>query len=96
MGTKLQDGLLDFAKVSEVYRYEVHCFCKDTYEKWGGIENGGWPENSYFFDTEDEVIHCLAGLVRNKMSGIFFTELIQNDFATNNHNAPVAAALESK
>lgn len=78
MATKLQESLLDFAKVNERYRYEVHCFCKDTYEAWGGVLDGGFPENSYFFDAEDEAIECLAGLIKNKDSGIFFTEFIQN------------------
>ena len=76
MVTKLQESLLDTAKVSEVYHYEVHCFCKDTYEKWGGVRDGGFPENSYFFDSEDDLFECLTGLVKNR---VFFTELIQND-----------------
>lgn len=83
METDLQKHLLNFDKVSEVYRYEVHCFCKSTYEKWGGVAQGGFPENSYFFDTDEEVIECLSDLIKNKMSGIFFTELIQNDFGEN-------------
>ena len=56
-------------------RFEVHCYCKETYEKLYGF-----PENSYYFDNEEEAIVCLSGLIKNKQSGIYKAELIQNDF----------------
>lgn len=56
-------------------RFEIHCYCKDTYEKLYGF-----PENSYFFDDEDEAIECLSALIKNKQSGIYKAELVQNDF----------------
>ena len=56
-------------------RFEIHCYCKDTYEKLYGF-----PENSYYFDDEDEAIDCLHGLIKNKQSGVYKAELVQNDF----------------
>lgn len=83
---------MTFAKVNEIYKYEIHCFRKDTYEAWGGVLNGGFPENSYFFDEADKAAECLSDLIKNKDSGIFFTEFIQNDFAMS-HSEPLAQAL---
>ena len=57
--------------------FEVHCFTKDNYERLGNQ----FPENSYFFDTKDEVLSCLTNLVNNKISGIWKTELIINTFS---------------
>ena len=56
--------------------FEVHCFTKNNYDQRGNK----FPENSYVFDTEDEVLKFLTNLVKNKMSGIWITELIINEF----------------
>ena len=47
-------------------QFEVHCFTKQNYEKFGNQ----FPENSYFYDTEDEVSKCLIDLIKNPISGI--------------------------
>lgn len=57
-------------------KYEVHCFTAQNLKDYGNK----FPENSYFYDTEEDVIACLCGLIRNKISGIYLTELRQNDF----------------
>lgn len=56
--------------------FEVHCFTRHNYERLGNQ----FPENSYVFVTEDEVLECLTNLVKNKVSGIWKTELIINTF----------------
>ena len=56
--------------------FEVHCFTRHNYERTGNQ----FPENSYCFVTEDEVLECLTNLVKNEVSGIWKTELIINKF----------------
>ena len=41
------------ANINGRYRYEVHRFSKANYELGGGVDNGGFPENTYYFDTEE-------------------------------------------
>ena len=64
----------NIASVSKC-RFEIPCYTKETYEKLYGF-----PENSYEFDDENEAIECLTGLIKNKNSGIYKAELVQNDF----------------
>lgn len=57
-------------------QFEVHCFTKHNYERFGNQ----FPENSYFYGTEDEVLKCLIDLIENPISGIWKTELIMDKF----------------
>jgi hypothetical protein len=59
-------------------KYEVHLYTKETHDKWGGYPNG-FPENSYEYDRPVEVTDCIISLLKNKISGIYITEIIQHD-----------------
>ena len=51
---------------------EIHCRCYNTLPQF--------PENSYVYDNIEDAIKCISDLLRNKMSGIYSTEIIDHRF----------------
>lgn len=60
--------------------YIINCYCHKTYKRFGGTKEGGFPENTYVYNTKEEALNCLRDLINNDNSGIWMIELIQERF----------------
>ncbi len=60
-------------------RFTVNLYTRSTYSRFSGYPNS-FPENTYHYDKEEDVTKCISDLLKNDISGIYLTEIIDERF----------------